>query len=55
MGALTAADLGVVMRAAGATVSSETADAVITLGRGDGLGDVLHTSRRALQMPARAF
>jgi heavy metal translocating P-type ATPase len=46
--ALAVADLGVAMGATGATVSSETADAVITVDRVDRVADAIHTGRRAL-------
>ena len=46
--ALALADLGIAMGAAGATVSSETADAVITIDRVDRVADAVHTGRRAL-------
>ncbi len=46
--ALALADLGIAMGAAGATVSSETADAVITVDRVDRVADALHVGRRAL-------
>jgi heavy metal translocating P-type ATPase len=46
--ALAIADLGIAMGAAGATVSSETADAVITVDRIDRVADALHIGRRAL-------
>jgi heavy metal translocating P-type ATPase len=46
--ALALADLGIAMGAAGATVSSETADAVITVDRVDRVADALHIGRRAL-------
>jgi P-type E1-E2 ATPase len=46
--ALAAADLGIAMGVAGATVSSETADAVITVDRVDRVADAIHTGRRAL-------
>jgi P-type E1-E2 ATPase len=46
--ALAIADLGIAMGAAGATVSSETADAVITVDRIDRVADAVHTGRRAL-------
>jgi heavy metal translocating P-type ATPase len=46
--ALALADLGIAMGAAGATVSSETADAVITVDRIDRVADAVHTGRRAL-------
>jgi heavy metal translocating P-type ATPase len=48
--ALAIADLGIAMGAAGATVSSETADAVITVDRIDRVADALHTGRRALHI-----
>ena len=46
--ALALADVGIAMGAAGATVSSETADAVITVDRVDRVADALHAGRRAL-------
>ncbi len=46
--ALAIADLGVAMGVAGATVSSETADAVITVDRVDRVADAVHAGRRAL-------
>jgi cation transport ATPase len=46
--ALALADLGIAMGAAGATVSSETADAVIMVDRVDRVADALHIGRRAL-------
>jgi P-type E1-E2 ATPase len=46
--ALAVADLGIAMGAAGATVSSETADAVITVDRVDRVADAIHTGRRSL-------
>ena len=46
--ALALADIGIAMGAAGATVSSETADAVITVDRVDRVADALHAGRRAL-------
>jgi heavy metal translocating P-type ATPase len=46
--ALALADLGIAMGAAGATVSSETADAVIAVDRVDRVADALHVGRRAL-------
>ena len=48
--ALALADLGIAMGAAGATVSSETADAVITVDRIDRVADAVHTGRRSLQI-----
>ena len=46
--ALALADLGIAMGAAGATVSSQPADAVITVDRVDRVADAVHTGRRAL-------
>jgi heavy metal translocating P-type ATPase len=46
--ALALADIGIAMGAAGATVSSQTADAVITVDRVDRVADALHVGRRAL-------
>ncbi|MGN6167949.1 MAG: HAD-IC family P-type ATPase, partial [Solirubrobacteraceae bacterium] len=48
--ALAIADLGIAMGAAGATVSSETADAVITVDRIDRVADAVRTGRRALRI-----
>jgi len=48
--ALALADLGIAMGAAGATVSSETADAVITVDRVDRVADAVHIGRRALHI-----
>jgi heavy metal translocating P-type ATPase len=48
--ALAIADLGIAMGAAGATVSSETADAVITVDRVDRVADAVHTGRHSLQI-----
>jgi heavy metal translocating P-type ATPase len=48
--ALALADVGIAMGAAGATVSSETADAVITIDRVDRVADALHVGRRALRI-----
>jgi heavy metal translocating P-type ATPase len=48
--ALALADVGIAMGAAGATVSSETADAVITVDRIDRVADALHIGRRALHV-----
>ena len=44
------ADLGIAMGVAGATVSSETADAVITVDRIDRVADAVHTGRRSLHI-----
>ena len=46
--ALALADLGIAMGAAGATVLSETADAVITVDRVDRVADAVHSGRRSL-------
>ena len=46
--ALALADVGMAMGAAGATVSSETADAVITVDRIERVADAIHAGRRAL-------
>jgi len=48
--ALALADLGVAMGAAGATISSETADAVVTVDRIDRVADAVHVGRRALHI-----
>jgi P-type E1-E2 ATPase len=48
--ALAVADLGIAMGAAGATVSSETADAVITVDRIDRVANAVHIGRRALHI-----
>jgi heavy metal translocating P-type ATPase len=46
--ALALADLGIAMGAAGATVASETADAVIAVDRIDRVADAVHAGRRSL-------
>jgi heavy metal translocating P-type ATPase len=48
--ALAIADVGIAMGAAGATVSSETADAIITVDRVDRVADAVHAGRRALHI-----
>ena len=48
--ALAIADVGVAMGAAGATVSSQTADAVIAVDRIDRVADAIHAGRRALHI-----
>ncbi|MGE0026230.1 MAG: heavy metal translocating P-type ATPase [Thermoleophilia bacterium] len=48
--ALAAADVGIAMGAAGATVSSETADAVITVDRVDRVADAVHIGRRSMRI-----
>jgi len=48
--ALALADLGIAMGAAGATVSSETADAVITVDRVDRVADAVSIGRRSLRI-----
>ena len=52
--ALAIADLGIAMGAAGATVSSETADAVITVDRIDRVADAVHAGRARFTSRARA-
>ncbi|MEZ5078687.1 MAG: heavy metal translocating P-type ATPase [Solirubrobacterales bacterium] len=46
--ALALADVGVAMGVAGATVSSQTADAVITVDRVDRVADAVHAGRRSV-------
>jgi heavy metal translocating P-type ATPase len=53
--ALAIADLGIAMGAAGATVSSETADAVITVDRIDRVADAVHTGRRAVHIARQSI
>ncbi len=53
--ALAIADLGIAMGAAGATVSSETADAVITVDRVDRVADAVHIGRRALYIARQSM
>ena len=53
--ALAIADLGIAMGAAGATVSSETADAVITVDRIDRVAGAVHTGRRALHIARQSM
>jgi len=48
--ALALADVGIAMGAAGATVSSETADAVIVLDRVDRVLDAVRIGRRSLEI-----
>ena len=48
--ALALADMGIAMGAAGATVSSETADAVITVDRVDRVADAVSIGRRSLRI-----
>jgi P-type E1-E2 ATPase len=48
--ALALADIGIAMGAGGATVSSETADAVITVDRIDRVADAIHAGRGALRI-----
>ena len=48
--ALAAADVGLAMGAAGATVASQTADAVITVDRIDRVADAVRVSRRAMRI-----
>ena len=53
--ALALADVGIAMGAAGATVSSETADAVITVDRIDRVADALHIGRRAVMIARQSI
>ena len=46
--ALAMADVGVAMGSAGATVSSESADAVVLVDRVDRVADAIHIGRRSL-------
>ena len=48
--ALALADVGIAMGAGGATVSSETADAVITVDRIDRVADAVEIGRRSLHI-----
>jgi heavy metal translocating P-type ATPase len=48
--ALALADVGIAMGSAGATVSSETADAVVLVDRVDRVADAIRVSRRALHI-----
>lgn len=48
--ALAIADVGIAMGAAGATIASETADAVIAVDRVDRVADAVHAGRRALHI-----
>ena len=48
--ALALADVGIAMGAAGATVSSETADAVILVDRVDRVADAIRIGRRSLRI-----
>ena len=48
--ALALADVGIAMGVAGATVSSQTADAVITVDRIDRVADAVHVGRRSLSI-----
>lgn len=52
--ALALADVGVAIGTAGATISAETADAVITVDRIDHLADAVRIGRRTLGIAARA-
>jgi heavy metal translocating P-type ATPase len=52
--ALALADVGVAMGSAGATVSSETADAVVLVDRVDRIADAIHISRRALHIAVQS-
>ena len=53
--ALAIADLGIAMGAAGATISSETADAVITVDRVDRVADAVHAGRRSLHIARQSI
>jgi len=53
--ALALADLGIAMGAAGVTVSSETADAVITVDRVDRVADAVHAGRRAVHIARQSI
>ena len=52
--ALALADMGIAMGAAGATISSETADAVITVDRVDRVADAVHVAAGRSTSPAKA-
>jgi len=52
--ALALADVGIAMGAAGATVSAETADAVITVDRIDRVADAVHAGRRSLYIAGQS-
>ncbi|HET9114454.1 MAG TPA: heavy metal translocating P-type ATPase [Gaiellaceae bacterium] len=52
--ALALADVGVAMGSAGATVSSETADAVVLVDRVDRIADAIRISRRALHIAVQS-
>ena len=53
--ALALADVGIAMGAAGATVSSETADVVITVDRVDRVADAVHAGRRSLYIARQSM
>ena len=53
--ALALADVGIAMGAAGATVSSETADVVITVDRVDRVADAIHVGRRSLYIARQSM
>ena len=48
--AIAIADVGIAMGAAGATISAETADAVITVDRIDRVADAVHAGRRSIDV-----
>jgi P-type E1-E2 ATPase len=52
--ALALADVGIAMGAAGATVSSETADAVIAVDRVDRVADAIRIGRRSLRIATQS-
>jgi len=53
--ALAAADVGVALAAAGATISSEVADAVVLVDRVDRVGSAIQVSRRALDIARQSI
>ena len=53
--ALALADVGIAMGAAGATVSAETADAVITVDRIDRVADAVHAGRRSVHIARQSI
>jgi len=53
--ALAAADVGIAMAASGATISSETADAVVLVDRVDRIGAAVEASRRALRIARQSI
>jgi heavy metal translocating P-type ATPase len=53
--ALAAADVGIAIATAGATISSETADAVVLVDRVDRVGEAIDASRRALHIARQSI